>query len=96
MDGKSIGAIRYVKIAKLYRFFLEGVRFEGSVLQGYNGRIFSAARLPSDSPNFFIFLEGVSFSGVFVTYIRWRIFFYDPRHRQNRQTSEFIFGRVKF
>lgn len=45
---------------------------------------------------FYIFWEGVSFSGVFVTYIRRRIFFYDPRHRQNRQTSEFIFGRVKF
>lgn len=34
-----------VKTAKLYRFFLEGVRFEGSVLQGYNGGIFYAARL---------------------------------------------------
>lgn len=98
-----------------------------SVLQGYNGEIFSVARLPSDSPNFknffgrvavlkglcnlnniegifyesrnrqygqtfFIFLEGVSFSGVFVTYIRWRVFFHDPRHRQNCQTLPFFLG----
>ena len=52
MEGIFFKAHCIVKTAKLYHFFLEGVRFEGTVLQGYNGEIFSAARLPSDSPNF--------------------------------------------
>lgn len=46
-------AIRYIKIAKLYHFFLEGVSFWGEPCGLYiMGGIFSAAKFPSDSPNF--------------------------------------------
>ena len=37
--------------------------------------IFYESRNRQNGQTFFIFLEGVSFSGVFVTYIRWRVFF---------------------
>lgn len=46
-------AIRYIKIAKLYHFFLEGVSFWGGPCGLYiMGGIFSAAKFPSGSPNF--------------------------------------------
>ena len=44
-----------VKTAKLYRFFLEGVRLRHSVLLVYNERAFSVIVFPSDSPNFQIY-----------------------------------------
>lgn len=52
MEGIFFKAHCIVKTAKLLKVFWKGGRFEGAMLQGYNGGIFSAARLPSDSPNF--------------------------------------------
>lgn len=49
-----------VKTAKLYRFFLEGVRLRHSVLLVYNERSFSMVGSPSNLPNFQNFFVGVS------------------------------------
>ena len=56
------------------------------------GRFFMRPDFSQIRQTFKIFLEGVSFSGVFVTYIRWRVFFHDPQHRQNCQTLPFFLG----
>ena len=58
--------------------------------------IFCDPQNRQNGQTFFIFGEGVSFSGVFVTYIRWRVFFHDSRNRQNRQTLPFFLGGVRF